>query len=72
MLFLHFSRVGHASLGKAELSECQKRCFFGILLGCLHYHIIANAEFCSESLQNLKGFFGDPPLNPIFFGLTPL
>ena len=43
MLFLHFSRVGHDSLGKAELSECQKRFSFGILLSCLHYHIIANA-----------------------------
>ena len=66
MLFLHFSRVGHASLGKAELSECQKRFSFGILLGCLHYYIIANAV-----TTKFEGIFWWSTFKPNIFPFAP-
>ena len=66
MLFLHFSRVGHALLGKAELSECQKRFSFGILLGCLHYHIIANTV-----TTKFEGIFWWSPCKSNMFPFDP-
>ena len=52
--------AGHASLGKSELSECQKRCFFCILVGCLHYY----------KCRHFRQFFGGSPFNPNIFSFA--